>query len=183
MNSRWVICLLAGVMFFPPNLSGNTPAGRERPQCFLGGDIATRTNYFDSGLSQTRDVGQYAANPSFDMHGNVHEWTADWYNGYLSHRQPGGRSDHLAVALGSTTARMPVLLSVAPTFPGPFSYYNLGFQSKKASERRVKIEGGRVKWARLTLCKFLLSAILSSQIRAFLSSQRRKPVAIHRTLT
>ena len=42
---------------------------------------ATRANYSVSGLSQTRDVGYYAANPwgFFDMHGNVFEWTADSY--------------------------------------------------------------------------------------------------------
>ena len=42
---------------------------------------ASNANYSSSAINQTRDVGQYAANPwgFFDMHGNVFEWTADRY--------------------------------------------------------------------------------------------------------
>ena len=53
-----------------------------------GNDInSSRANYnWDGGsnygndFKQTRDVGQYAANPwgFFDMHGNVFEWINDW---------------------------------------------------------------------------------------------------------
>jgi formylglycine-generating enzyme required for sulfatase activity len=42
-----------------------------------------------SDFKQTRDVGQYEANPwgFFDMHGNVFEWVYDWYAGYRSGSQ------------------------------------------------------------------------------------------------
>ena len=65
------------------------------------GDTITKTNanYSDSGVKQTRAVGQYAANPwgFHDMHGNVWEWCADWYADYPS----GSVTDPIGPASGS----------------------------------------------------------------------------------
>ena len=72
-----------------------------------GNDInSTRANYnWDGGgtsgndFKQTRDVGQYAANPwgFFDMQGNVWEWVSDWKANYLI----GAQTDPEGPASGS----------------------------------------------------------------------------------
>jgi formylglycine-generating enzyme required for sulfatase activity len=55
---------------------------------------------YGTGLQQTTDVGQYAANPwgFYDMHGNVSEWCADWYATYSS----GAVSDPVGPSSGSS---------------------------------------------------------------------------------
>jgi formylglycine-generating enzyme required for sulfatase activity len=96
-----------------------------------GNDInSSRANYnWDGGsndgndFKQTRDVGQYAANPwgFFDMQGNVFEWVFDWVANY-----PGGaQTDPEGPALPSqrgirggswtTTGRTCVRLSATRT--------------------------------------------------------------------
>jgi formylglycine-generating enzyme required for sulfatase activity len=78
-----------------------------------GNDInSSRANYnwdgaYNTGVDfkQTRDVGQYAANPwgFFDMHGNVWEWTADWYQAAYPTGNPV--VDTTGPASGSTRVR------------------------------------------------------------------------------
>ena len=76
-----------------------------------GNDInSSRANYnWDGGSNdgndykQTRDVGQYAANPwgFFDMQGNVWEWVSDWKANYLT----GAQTNPEGPASGSSRVR------------------------------------------------------------------------------
>ena len=115
-----------------------------------GNDInSTRANYnWDGGgtsgndFKQTRDVGQYAANPwgFFDMHGNVWEWVSDWRATYLIGAQTdpeGPASGSLRVNRGGSWNGVGSHLrsaergSITPGFRISFIGFRVGFQSSK----------------------------------------------------
>jgi formylglycine-generating enzyme required for sulfatase activity len=103
-----------------------------------GATIATsNANYSSSGISQTADVGQYAANPwgFFDMHGNVYEWTADWYQAAYPTGNPvvdptGPASGSNRVGRGGSWINAGTTLRSAKRFYDTPSYriYALGFR-------------------------------------------------------
>jgi len=110
-----------------------------------GNDInATRANYWLSGLSQTRDVGYYDANPwgFFDMIGNVFEWTADWDDttyptGNLVMIDPAGPASgsHRVLRGGSwhpdgTDLRTAQRRSNIPSFRYSYLGFRVGFQKQ-----------------------------------------------------
>jgi formylglycine-generating enzyme required for sulfatase activity len=108
-----------------------------------GNDInSTRANYnWDGGgtsgndFKQTRDVGQYAANPwgFFDMQGNVWEWVSDWKANYLIGAQtdpegPASRSNRVSRG-GSWYSGGTILRSAGRNDNTPSTRnYGLGFR-------------------------------------------------------
>ena len=98
---------------------------------------ASKANYSSSGLSQTRDVGNYAANPwgFFDMHGNVWEWTADWYQAAYPNGNPvvdptGPASGSIRVLRGGSWLYGGTTLRSARRSNSPpgSRYHDLGFR-------------------------------------------------------
>jgi len=66
---------------------------------FFGDSLTFGQANIRGGPGETTDVGKYPANEwgFHDMHGNVWEWTADWYEEYTS----GAVSDPVGPAVGS----------------------------------------------------------------------------------
>ena len=101
-------------------------------------------------LKQTRDVGQYAANPwgFFDMQGNVWEWVSDWKANYLTGAQtdPEGPASgsHRVLRGGSWTpaGRTCVLLSAAhaPRAPSHTIGFRVGFQPVQPDTANPELE-------------------------------------------
>ena len=104
-----------------------------------GNTIATsNANYSSSGLNQTSDAGNYAANPwgFFDMHGNVWEWTADWYGNLPVGSPDGSHRSGIGLARvirgGSWSMRRdgPAFGPAAPTTPRATATTAIGFSCR-----------------------------------------------------
>jgi len=92
-------------------------------------------NYEESGLKKTVEVGSYKANPwgFYDMHGNVYEWTADWFGDYHSRTvtdPQGAASGSGRVARGSSyyTDELSMFSATRRWYPPNDRSANLGFR-------------------------------------------------------
>jgi formylglycine-generating enzyme required for sulfatase activity len=92
-------------------------------------------NYEESGLKKTVQVGSYKANPwgFYDMHGNVYEWTADWFGDYHSRTvtdPQGAASGSGRVARGSSyyTDELSMFSATRRWYPPNDRSANLGFR-------------------------------------------------------
>jgi formylglycine-generating enzyme required for sulfatase activity len=110
---------------------------------FWGNNINPKlANYKGSGLKKTRAVGLYRPNAwgFFDMHGNVREWTANWYGSYpsgIANDPVGPASGSDRVTRGGSWGSVGTDLRYAKRFPYTPSGRNssigfrVGYQSSK----------------------------------------------------
>ena len=106
-----------------------------------GDSIKSSDANYNFNFGQTRDVGKYQANAwgFFDMHGNVWEWTADWYGSYstASVIDPGGSaSGSIRVTRGGSwygdgsLLRSAQRLSNTPSYRDANFGFRVGFQKQ-----------------------------------------------------
>ena len=104
----------------------------------------SNANYSSCGYSKTRVVGMYGANPwgFSDMHGNVYEWTADWYDASYPTGNP--EIDPTGSASGSSRVRR----------GGSWTHGGSGVRSarrgRSVPSTRIRYNGFRVGFQQIT---------------------------------